>query len=538
MPMPSSVFSFITEQACRHPENVALEHREDVTTYRALEAACIHFAGGYFLAGLDRGTRVGIYLPKCVEAVTASFGTLGCGGCMVPMHPALKSLQVNHILKDCGIELLVTTSHRLMALRDTLQHCDSLRHVVLTDTVPELPENLPPALRVDRWQSFCSKPGGPLAGDLPETGLAAIFYTSGSTGKPKGVVLNHRNLRMGAQSVAAYLGNTANDRILSVLPFSFDYGFSQLTTAFCVGATLVLHDYLLPTDVMKALEMNRITGLAAVPSLWQQLVRLEWPAKVQKTLRYITSSGDILPEATVRKLAKKLPGSDIYLMYGLTEAFRSTYLPPDEVLRRPASIGKAIPHAEIRIVHEDGSLCRPGEVGELVHRGPLVAQGYWNDPDKTAERFRPLHSGPGHVQDLNGREVWSGDLVRQDQDGYLYFVGRKDDMIKTSGYRISPAEIEEPAGMHHSVREAVAFGVAHPDRGQAVCLVYTTDQDSEKTEKELEGYLKTVLPFYMLPVRYLRMNEIPRNTHGKIDRKELSARYHSMCLPEPQHGHD
>ena len=535
--MSSSVFSFLTEQAYRYPGNAALKHREDVITYCELEAACKYFAGGYSRAGLERGARVGIYLPKCVEAVTAFFGTLGSGGCMVPLHPVLKSLQASHILKDCGVELLVTTSHRLSALQNTLQDCDCLRHIVLTDMVPGDPETWPAAPRVDSWQSFCSRPGSP-AGDLAETDLAAIFYTSGSTGQPKGVVLNHRNLCMGAQSVAAYLGNTANDRILSVLPFSFDYGFSQLTTAFCTGATVVLHDYLLPKDVMKTLEKDRITGLAGVPSLWQQLARLEWPAKVRKRLRYVTSSGDTLPEPTVRMLAKKLPDTDIYLMYGLTEAFRSTYLPPDEVLQRPASIGKAIPHADVRIVHADGLPCRPGEVGELVHRGPLVAQGYWNDPDRTAERFRPLHNGSGSGEGLDEFEVWSGDLVRQDQDGYLYFVGRKDDMIKTSGYRVSPGEIEEPAGMHRAIKEAVAFSVAHPDRGQAICLVYTTDQDAEQTEKGLERYLKAVLPFHMLPVRYIRMNEIPRNRHGKIDRKELSARYRSTCWPEQQNEHD
>ena len=335
---------------------------------------------------------------------------------------------------------------------------------------------------------------------------------------------------VGAESVATYLNNTPQDRILSVLPFSFDYGFSQLTTAFSVGATVVVLDYLLPRDVIKALEKENISGLAAVPPLWQQICQLEWPENICRQLRYITSSGDALPETTVKMLAQKLPATDIYLMYGLTEAFRSTYLPPDEIHQRPTSIGKAIPNAEVLVVRPDGSQCQPDEVGELVHRGPLVARGYWNNPRKTAKRFRPLKTGSCNDGGTGEIAVWSGDLVTRDQDGYLYFVGRKDEMIKTSGYRVSPGEIEEPANQHDAVNEAVAFGVAHPERGQAILLVCTTDRDPEKTEKELDRHLRDVLPLYMVPEKYIWTDAIPRNSNGKFDRKGLSVRYRSALI--------
>ena len=521
--------SLLLEQAIKRPEKIALKYREKEISYRRLGAECERFAGGCIRAGLARGARVGVYLPRGIEAVAASFGALCSGACLVPVNPVLKSRQVGHILSDCGVELLVTTSNRLSSLQETLKQCDRVRTIVLTDPDHEPSKHLHLSRITESWQGFCSQ-HGPVDTGLAKTDPAAIFYTSGSTGKPKGVVFTHENMCVGAESVTTYLNNTPKDRILSVLPFSFDYGFSQLTTAFSVGATVVVLDYLLPRDVIKALEKENISGLAAVPPLWQQICQLEWPENICRQLRYITSSGDALPETTVKMLAQKLPATDIYLMYGLTEAFRSTYLPPDEIHQRPTSIGKAIPNAEVLVVRPDGSQCQPDEVGELVHRGPLVARGYWNNPRKTAKRFRPLKTGSCNDGGTGEIAVWSGDLVTRDQDGYLYFVGRKDEMIKTSGYRVSPGEIEEPANQHDAVNEAVAFGVAHPERGQAILLVCTTDRDPEKTEKELDRHLRDVLPLYMVPEKYIWTDAIPRNSNGKFDRKGLSVRYRSALI--------
>ena len=290
--------------------------------------------------------------------------------------------------------------------------------------------------------------------------MAAILYTSGSTGNPKGVVLSHRNMVAGADSVSTYLENTPNDRILAVLPFSFDAGFSQMTTAFTVGASCFLMDYLLPRDVIRAVAKYRISGLGGVPPLWVQLAQLEWSQEAVNSLRYFTNTGGAMPTATLADLRASLPNSKPYLMYGLTEAFRSTYLPPAEVDNRPGSMGKAIPNAEIMVVREDGTPCEPNEPGELVHRGALVSLGYWNDPARTAERFKPAPSQPAGIP-IPELAVWSGDTVRADEDGFLYFIGRKDDMIKTSGYRVSPSEVEEVIHKTEQAVDVAALGIPH-----------------------------------------------------------------------------
>ena len=352
--------------------------------------------------------------------------------------------------------------------------------------------------------------------------MAAILYTSGSTGKPKGVVLSHRNMITGAHSVADYLANQATDRILAILPLSFDYGLSQLTTAFAVGASVILMDYLLPRDVITTVVREKVTGLAAVPPMWVQLAQLEWPNAAAESLRYFTNSGGAMPRATLAALRRALPNTIPFLMYGLTEAFRSTYLPPEEIDQRPDSIGKAIPNAEILIVRENGTPCEPDEPGELVHRGSLVAQGYWNDPAKTAERFRPV---PGQDPGLPLVEmaVWSGDTVRADQEGFLYFIGRKDDMIKTSGYRVSPSEIEDVLYGSGRIAEAAALGIPHPALGQAVVAVIKLLEQG-LNESELINHCKQHLPNFMVPLQIItRQADLPRNPNGKIDRKALAA---------------
>lgn len=357
--------------------------------------------------------------------------------------------------------------------------------------------------------------------------MAGILYTSGSTGKPKGVVLSHRNLVAGASSVACYLKNDSDDRILSVLPLSFDYGLSQLTTGFHVGATAVLMNYLLPRDIVDIIGQEKVTGLAAVPPLWIQLAQLKWPRET--SLRYITNSGGAMPRATLDLLRGALPDTAVFLMYGLTEAFRSTFLPPEEVERRPDSMGKAIPNAEVLVVREDGTRCAVGEPGELVHRGALVSMGYWNDHEKTAERFKPLPSTSGlPIPEL---AVWSGDTVRMDEEGFLYFIGRRDEMIKTSGYRVSPLEVEEVAYGTELVGEAAAVGVPHPVLGQAIVLVVTSRDTSPLDPDALLVACKLHLPAYMVPSRIeCREDSLPRNPNGKIDRKLLAQAWQDTFM--------
>jgi acyl-CoA ligase (AMP-forming) (exosortase A-associated) len=335
----------------------------------------------------------------------------------------------------------------------------------------------------------------------------------------------------GAHSVAQYLGNVPSDRLLAVLPFSFDYGFSQLSTAFHAGASVVLMDYLLPRDVIGQVANEGITGLAGVPPLWSQLADLEWPAAARDSLRYLTNSGGAMPVAVLRKLRASLPRTQPFLMYGLTEAFRSTYLPPSEVDRRPESMGKAIPNAEVLVVRPDGTPCAPNEPGELVHRGPLVSLGYWNDPQKTAERFKPAPGRDGALV-LPEIAVWSGDTVRRDEDGFLYFVGRRDEMIKTSGYRVSPTEVEEVLFATGLVADAAAVGVPHPTIGQAIVVVAvaasatTAAPDTSAAQDPTEHLLaacRRELPRYMVPHHVEWRESIPRNPNGKYDRPRLAA---------------
>jgi acyl-CoA synthetase (AMP-forming)/AMP-acid ligase II len=296
------------------------------------------------------------------------------------------------------------------------------------------------------------------------------------------------------------------------------------------GACCVLLDYLLPKDVINALTAENITGLAAVPPLWAQLANLQWPDSINNHLRYMTNSGGKMPKSVLNALRSKVPNSQFFLMYGLTEAFRSTFLPPDQIDERPDSMGKAIPNADILVVREDGSLCAANEPGELVHRGSLVALGYWNDKAKTAERFKPA---PGQLKELPLTEiaVWSGDTVTRDEDGYLYFVGRKDDMIKTSGYRVSPTEIEEVIYASGLVKEAAAIGIEHETLGQAVVVVVSVEEGGSFNEQDLVNVCKAQLPNFMVPAQFEVLASLPKNPNGKIDRKALVQQFASIFNP-------
>ena len=517
----------IARAALRSPSAVALTSRDHSLSYSDLNMQVGGFASGLMELGLARGERVAIYLEKRFETVIASFGAPAAGLVFVPVNPLLKPQQVAFILQDCNVRVLVTSPERLAGLTDALSRCPDLKHVIVTDSAT------PPATvagahwALTRWTDFLSSP--PAAGHrVIDTDMVAILYTSGSTGRPKGVVLSHRNMVAGAQSVASYLENNAQDTLLAALPLSFDAGFSQLTTAFHTGARVVLLNYLMPRDVLKAMEREKVTGLTAVPPLYIQLTQLEWPSAINEHLRYFANTGGRMPGETLGLLRKRVPKAKPFLMYGLTEAFRSTYLPPDEVDRRPDSIGKAIPNAEILVLREDGSPCDADEPGELVHRGALVGLGYWNDAEKTAERYKLLTAGTGGREaglQLPEYAVFSGDNVRKDAQGFLYFIGRRDEMIKTSGYRVSPLEVEEVLYASKLVGECAAFGVDHPSLGHAICVIATSIDDTKTTlVQDLLLECKTRMPAYMVPSAIeIVQGPLPRNPNGKIDRKLLST---------------
>ena len=513
----------------RTPERIAVTHATDSISYAELARRVLQFSNGLGALGLARAERVGIYLDKRIETVVSAFGAAAAGCAFVPLNPLLKPQQIAYILQDCGVRVLVTSAQRYSQLRDTIAGCRDLRHVIIAGEPSD--GDAAAAYALHRWHEVCDAAPRE-ANRVIDSDVTAILYTSGSTGRPKGVVLSHRNMVMGAKSVASYLENNADDTVLAALPLSFDAGFSQLTTAFHAGARVVLLNYLLPQDLVRTLVRERVTGLTGVPPLYIQLSQLEWPQGIAEHLRYFANTGGRMPRETLSRLRAMLPRTKPFLMYGLTEAFRATYLAPEEADRRPDSIGKAIPNAEILVLREDGTPCAANEPGELVQRGALVAMGYWNDPEKTAERFKPLPlraTGAETGLVLPEIAVFSGDTVRQDEEGFLYFVGRRDEMMKTSGYRVSPTEVEEVLYATQLVGEAAAFGVAHPVLGQAIVVVATPAPGTELPPEKLLAACRERLPLYMLPAKIaVRTEPLPRNPNGKIDRKLLSSEFENL----------
>ena len=465
------------------PDAPALTIGEVTITYAELDDAVGRNAAQLLAHDLAPGDRVASWMGKTMLACVLPLAAARAGLVHVPINPVLRRAQAAHILADSGASLLIANQARL----------DSLEPGDLADAK---------AAAVEGW--LAPGPALPASSQDPET-LAALLYTSGSTGRPKGVMLTHTNLWLGAVSVAHYLGLKADDRTLCLLPLAFDYGQNQLFSTWAAGGCAIGFDFLLPRDVVTAVRRHGVTALAGVPPLWLQLSEQEWGG-AGDSLRTLTNSGGHLSEPTVRRLRTLFPQAKLHLMYGLTEAFRSASLDPGQVDAHPDSVGRAIPFAFLRIVRPDGSQAAPGEEGELVHSGPLVADGYWNDPVRTAERFR------------NG-EVWSGDTMVIGGDGLLRFRGRDDAMIKVSGNRISPTEIEEAALASGAVHDAAAFGVPDERTGQAIVLVAV----GEGVEMALRSHLKRLLPPHMQPARIEWREALPVGPNGKLDRAALKA---------------
>lgn len=515
--MRTNLHHLIEDRARSHPDSPALTYKQQTLTYGELWAQVRSAAAGFGGLGVAGGQRVAVFLDKRIETVTSIYGSTAAGAAVVPLNPLLRPHQLGHILRDCAVRLLVTTPERLALIRGELASCPTIEAIVLVGhRIDEA--DVRAHYRVYSWQQLLESRSTAERCESSGNDIAVIIYTSGSTGRPKGVMLSHANAI--ATSLQGYLGNTAEDVILVALPLSFDAGFCQLTLTFAVGAHAVLMNYLLAGDVPRLCAKHRVTGITCVAPLWIQILEQKWPEQAKASLRYVASTGGRMPKTIVEKLREVFPSATTFLMYGMTEAFRSTYLDPAEVDRRPDSIGKAVPTAEILVVRPDGSSCDPGEEGELVHRGgPHVALGYWNDPDRTAERFRPI-PGRGEPE----RAVWSGDRVVMDDDGFIYFIGRRDEMIKTSGYRISPTEVEEVAYATGLVRDAVAFGVEDETLGQRIRLVVApavSDFDADV----LLADMKSRVPRYMVPGSVVVLGALPRSPNGKFDRNLIREEF-------------
>ena len=472
-------------------EAPALTVGQQTLSYRELEQLVGRTAAALLEQGLVPGDRVASWMGKTVLACVLPLACARAGLVHIPVNPVLKRAQVAHILADSGAKLLIANQARLA----TLEECSDARLIALED-----------------WQTG-DEALPPSSGDPDD--LVALLYTSGSTGLPKGVMLSHANLCLGAVSVAHYLGLSPQDRTLAVLPLAFDYGQNQLLSSLAAGGHLIAFDYLLPRDVVRAVGRHDVTALAGVPPLWLQLAEADWSGGEGASLRTLTNSGGHLPVPLVRKMRALFPDAQLHLMYGLTEAFRSTSLDPALVDENPDSVGTAIPFAEVLVVRPDGSEAQAGEEGELVHAGPLVAQGYWRDPERTARRFRPAPP----FSHYGGTAVWSGDQVVRGDEGLIQFRGRDDAMIKVSGNRLSPNEIEEAALASGAVREALALGVPDDKLGQVVVLIAVAN--GADAEARLRGYFTAELPAFMHPREIVWRDALPLNPNGKFDRAAL-----------------
>ena len=481
-PTPFPLDQLVLRGAAAAPALVADGRTYD---FAELDDAVGHTAATLLGHGLVPGDRVASWMGKTALACILPLAAARAGLVHVPINPMLRRAQAEHILADSGASLLIANRARMETI-DT-----EARTVMLED-----------------WQTGSDRLG-PSNRDPQE--IAALLYTSGSTGQPKGVMLSHNNLWLGAISVAHYLGLGPQDRTLCVLPLAFDYGQNQLLAAWAAGSCAIAFDYLLPRDVVRAVGRHDVTCLAGVPPLWHQLVEQSW-GEEGASLRTLTNSGGHLPEPLVRRLRGLFPQARLHLMYGLTEAFRSASLDPALVDAHPDSVGTAIPFADLRIARPDGTTATPGEEGELVHSGPLVAHGYWNDPERTAARFRA---------GADGVEVWSGDTMVMGDDGLLRFRGRDDAMIKTSGNRVSPTEVEEAALASGAVAQAAAFGVPDDRLGQSIVLVAVAV--GADAEGRLRAHFTAELPGFMRPSRIVLIPQMPLGPNGKVDRARLRA---------------
>jgi long-chain acyl-CoA synthetase len=494
--------------AAATPHKEALVAGERRLTYVELDAAASALAAHLRALGVDRGDRVAILLPNGIEAATAIYGTLRAGAAFVPLNPTIKADKLAYVLNDCEAVAVVTDEALAPLAEEACAGVPSARHV--TCVGPALP----------RASAVPFVSGPPISVDL-----AAIVYTSGSTGRPKGVMLTHANMTFAAGSIVQYLGMQAGDRVLCVVPLSFDYGLYQLLMSVRVGATLILErGFTFPGRLLELLASEQITGLPGVPTIFQVLTSAGagGVAHDLPELRFLTNTAAALAPATIEALRAAFPQAQLYSMYGLTECKRVSYLPPEQLDVRPESVGIPIPGTEVWIEDDDGNRLPPGEVGELVVRGAHVMQGYWNDPAATAERLRP------------GRWPWertlaTGDLFRQDEDGYLFFVARRDDILKSRGEKVAPREVEDVLHQADGVRTAAVIGA--PDRllGQAIVAYVVPHEDAQLTPTALRRHCAAHLEDYMVPTRIELRDSLPTTPNGKVDRQALANEAAAHC---------
>ena len=525
MPRPEfTLHDLLRNSLERDPGKPAVVDGDAEYSYEDLERESSALGAALIDAGVQKGDRVGVLVEKSWEAIVSMLAASRVGAAYVNVNPLFKAPQIEYLAQDCDIRVMIGDTSKLDELQPKTVETAFYRGERPQGAGAKSYTDVAEALKGDVLKEDRS---------VSEIDLGTILYTSGSTGMPKGVATSQRNVVVGAQIVSTYLENTSEDRILSALPLNFDAGMSQFTTSLRAGATLYLLRSRLPGDLLKGLRRHEITGVTGVPPLWALLLRgaKSLTENPMTHLRYIANTGGRIPQANLDELRNLLEpaGTKIYLMYGLTEAFRSTYLAPEEIHRSSPEqgncIGKAIPNTEIMVITKEGREAAPGEPGELVHRGPTVAMGYWGNEEATRKAYRPNPLAPPELMDVE-RVVYSGDTVTRDEEGYLYFLGREDAMIKNQGYRLSPEEVENLLIASGLVNEACAFGVENPAVGQDVIAVISLrDTAGDRALDSIREYAINNGPPYMIPKEILVKDELPKTASGKIDRKGISNAY-------------
>lgn len=500
-------------QAPDQATRIAVIFGDTMLTYRDFDQDIRHRAQALADLGIRKGDRVAILLDKNFELVSWMFAITLVGAAFVPVNTKLKLQQINHILEDSGTAALISTDRRLRQVKLAAETHSNL--CLITETQNAEWQNTPAPSVETTAEMMRSDDHRVLDDDM-----AALLYTSGSTGRPKGVMISHRNLLIGARSVCEYLEYGPDENILCVLSFSFDAGLSQLFTAMYSGSTAVLVNFIMPNQISALCAHHDITAITAIPTLWRKLLEAAWNEEICAPIKTIANTGGHMDRGLQARLKTRFPNAKLFLMYGLTEAFRSSYLSPELTDQKPDSIGRAIPNAELFLIKEDGSIAAPMEHGELVHRGGLVALGYWNDPAQTAKRFKPLPPGISKMP-RSETAVWSGDIMYQDEDGDLFFVGRQDGMIKRSGYRISATEIEKAVMELLPDREAIAFARPAPLLDAEIYLVLEGAEFSQQDWLNLSNNLRKIMPVFMLPSYVTNLEKFPLTGNGKIDRNQI-----------------
>lgn len=513
------VHHFLEKSARRFPDKHALIFSEERLTYKQINTLTDSLASNLRKLGVNPQDRIAIFLDNSVESVISIFGILKAGAIFVLLNPALKSKKLNYILRDSGASVFITHRNKVRIVKEALNDLPDLDHIVWVDKKPSFLSKNSLPINHYTWrnllvsQEFCFMPPA----SVIDIDLATIIYTSGSTGEPKGVMSAHYNIVTAARSITQYLENKENDIIIDCLPLSFDYGLYQIIMAFMFGGTVVLEkSFAYPTKILQKISAEKVTGFPIVPTMAAILLQMSDLKKFDlSSLRYISNTAAALPVSHIRKLQELLPHVKIYSMYGLTECKRVSYLPPEELTKRPESVGIPMPNTDVFIIDENGKRVGPGVIGELVVRGSNVMQGYWNAPDETARTFKPGRY-PGE------RLLYTGDYFKMDSDGFLYFIARKDELIKTKGERVSPKEIENVLCEIEEVADAAVVGVPDEIAGQAIKAYIVLKQEASLNKEEiLKHCVKNLEPF-MVPKYIEFMQELPKSPSGKIDKKRLS----------------